>query len=134
MALVENNEVVEAFSTDRPDQPFGVGILPGGLGRGEDLPDADSPDDPPECIAVGTISIPQQVARLGAVCGKGLPDLLRDPLGGRMSADVEVKDAPAVVGENHEAEEKPESGRGNDEEITGCRGAKVIPKKSAPGL
>jgi hypothetical protein len=51
-----------------------------------------------------------------------------------MSGDVEVKDAPAVVGEDHETEEQAEGGRGDDEEIAGCRRAKVIPKKGAPGL
>ena len=76
----------------------------------------------------------QRQARLGAVSGKGLPDLLRGPGCGRMSGDVEVENTPAVVGEDHEAEEKPEGGRGDDEEVAGCRGAKVIPKKGAPGL
>src|SRR2546427_6540778 len=42
----------------------------------------------------------------------------------------EVEDAPAVMRQNDEAEEQVESGRGNDEEIAGCRGAKVIPKRS----
>ncbi len=48
--------------------------------------------------------------------------------------DVEVKDAPAVMGQDDEAEEQGECGGGDDEEIAGCRSAKVIPKKSAPGL
>ena len=59
MVLVENDEMVEAFSADRPDDSLGVGVLPGGLGRGEDLPDPVRPDDPPELVSVGTISIPQ---------------------------------------------------------------------------
>jgi len=134
VVLVENDEVVEAFSADGPGHPFSVGVLPGRLGRGEDLPDTNSPDDPPALFAVGTIPIPQEVARLGAVPGKGLPDLLGGPSGGRMGGDVEVNDAPTVVGENHETEEKPEGSRGNDEEIAGCRGAKVIPEKGAPSL
>jgi hypothetical protein len=79
--------------------------LPGRLGRGEDLPDTDSPDDPPEFVAVGAIPIPQQVARLGAVSGEGLPDLLCGPGCGRMGGDVEMENASPVVGENHEAEQ-----------------------------
>jgi len=51
-----------------------------------------------------------------------------------MSGDDEVNDAPPVMGQDDQAEEKPEGGRGDDEEIAGCRGAKVIPKKGAPGL
>src|SRR6266581_3109269 len=76
VAFIQDDEVVEALTTDGADEPFGVGILPGRLWGGEDLPDTDRPDDPPECVSVSPIPIPQQVARLGAVCGKGLPDLL----------------------------------------------------------
>src|SRR5438445_6510781 len=89
MALVENDRVDEAFSADGPDHSCGVGVVPGRLRRGEDLPDTDSPDDPPELVTVGTISIPQQVARRGAVSGKGLPDLLRGPGCGWMAGDFE---------------------------------------------
>ena len=71
---------------------------------------------------------------LGSVSGEGLPDLLRGPGRGRMRGDVDVQDAPAVVGENHEAEEQTEGGRGDDEKITGRGGAKVIPKEGTPGL
>ncbi len=35
--FAEDDQVVEAFSPDRPDDPLGVGILPGGLWGGEDL-------------------------------------------------------------------------------------------------
>src|SRR6266705_4599704 len=132
--FAENDQVVQALPAYRLDDPLGVGVLPGRLWGGEDLPDTDRPDDPPECLAVGPIPIPQEVARLGAVSGKGLPDLLRGPGCGRMSGDVEMENASPVVGENHEIEEKPEGGRGGDEEVAGCRGAKVIPKKGAPGL
>ncbi len=132
--FAEDDQVVEAFSPDRPDDPLGIGILPGGLWGGEDLPDADTPDDPAECVALGTIPIPQQVARLGAVPGEGLPDLLRGPLGGGMGGDVEMEDTPPVMGQDDEAEEQSEGRGGDDEEIAGCRGAKVVPKKGAPAL
>src|SRR6266566_2322299 len=111
-----------------------VGVLPGGLGRGEDLPDPYRPDDPPELVAVSTIPIPQQEAMLGSVSGEGLPDLLRGPGRGRMRGDVDEQDAPAVVGENHEAEEQTEGGGRDHEEVARRRGAEVIPEKGAPGL
>jgi hypothetical protein len=79
MVLAEDDQVVQTLSAYRPDDPLGVGVLPGRLWGGEDLPDTDPPDDPPECVAVGAIPIPQQVARLGAGSGERLPDLLRGP-------------------------------------------------------
>src|SRR2546428_2014760 len=90
--LAEDDQVVQAFAPDRADDSLGIGVLPGRLGRGEDLPDANRPDGPSKCVAVGTISIPQQVARLGAAPGEGLPDLLRGPGCSRMIGDVEVDD------------------------------------------
>src|SRR6266568_1046058 len=94
MVLAEDDQMVQAFSANGPDHPLRVGVLPGGLGRGEDLPDPDRPDDPPELVAVSTIPIPQQEAMLGAVSGEGFPDLLRGPGRGRMGGDVDVQDAP----------------------------------------
>jgi len=123
MILAEDDQVVQAFAPDRPDDSLGVGVLPGRLWGGEDLPDTDRPDDPPKCAAVGTIPIPQQVARLGAVSGKGFPDLLRGPGCGRMSGDVEMENASSVVGEDEEAVQQTKGGAGDDEEIAGCRGA-----------
>ena len=37
MALVEYDQVVQAFPANGSDDPFGIRILPGGLWCGEDL-------------------------------------------------------------------------------------------------
>ena len=132
--FTEDDQVVQAFAPDRADDSLGVGVLPGGLGRSEDLPDTDSPDDPAELVAVCTIPIPQQVSGLGLLSGEGLPDLLGGPRGGGMSGDVEMEDTPAVMRQDDEAEEQAEDGGGDDEEIAGGGSAKVIAKKGAPGL
>src|SRR6266705_4921748 len=129
MVLAEDDQMVQAFSANGSDHPLHVGVLPGGLGRGEDLPDPYRPDDPPELVAVSTIPIPQQEAMLGSVSGEGLPDLLRGPGRGRMRGDVDVQDAPAVVGENHEAEEQTEGGGRDHEEAgvpNGCAGRPTV--------
>src|SRR5437667_6815318 len=54
MVLAEDDQMVQAFSANGSDHPLHVGVLPGGLRRGEDLPDPDRPDDPPELVAVST--------------------------------------------------------------------------------
>ncbi len=76
--FAEDDQVVQALPAYRSDDSLGVGILPGRLWGGEDLPDTDRPDDPPEFVAVGTIPIAQQVARLGAISGEDL-SLLKSP-------------------------------------------------------
>ena len=55
--FTEDDQVVQAFAPDRADDSLGIGVLPGRLGRGEDLPDADRPDGPSKCAAVSTIPI-----------------------------------------------------------------------------
>src|SRR5437867_12897251 len=57
MVLTEDDQVVQALAPDRPDDSLGVGVLPGRLRCGEDLPDTDSQNDLPEFVTVGTIPI-----------------------------------------------------------------------------
>lgn len=103
-AFTEDDQVIEAFPTDGPDDPLGVGVLPGGLRRRENLLKADGPDPAPELVSVDGIPVPEQKARLGPVPRKGLRDLLCGPFGDGMSRDVEVENAPPFVEENDEAE------------------------------
>ena len=62
--------------------------------------------------------------------GTGFPALIQRVPG----AIVEVDDAPAVVGQNDEAEQQSEGGRRDDEEIAGDSGFEMILEKSPPGL
>ena len=48
-----------------------------------------------------------------------------------MDGDVGVDDAPAVVGQHDEAEQEPDSGSGDDEEIAGDGVAEVVPEEGA---
>src|SRR2546428_7298802 len=47
--FAEDDQVVQAFAPDRADDSLGIGVMPGRLGRGEDLPDANRPDGPSIC-------------------------------------------------------------------------------------
>ena len=48
MVLAEDDQVAQALPAYRSDDSLGVGVLPGRPWGGEDLPDANSPDDLPE--------------------------------------------------------------------------------------
>ena len=80
VALAENDDVVEAFQTDRADETLGIGILPGGLGRGEHFLDAHALHSIAECLAVDTVAVANHV--LGRrVLRESFDDLLGSPAG-----------------------------------------------------
>ncbi len=39
-SLMEDNDVIEAFSSNRSDQPLNIGVLPRALGRSQDFVNA----------------------------------------------------------------------------------------------
>ena len=51
-----------------------------------------------------------------------------------MECHVEVDEPSALVGQDHEAVEKPEGDGGYDEEVAGRGAVKMVPKERTPGL
>ncbi len=77
MPFTQGNDVIEAFTPDRSDDPFRERVLPRGSGSGENLVDPHSLKPRAEDgTTVGTISIPDQIPRRG-LPWKRFPDLLR---------------------------------------------------------
>ena len=60
MSVIENEEMVEALSSNRADDPLCEGILPGRAGGGEDLASSHTLDSPRELLAVDRVSITEQ--------------------------------------------------------------------------
>jgi hypothetical protein len=81
---VENDYMVEAFAANRTDDAFHVGTLPTEIEAPTELPLflwlSHLPD-----TAVDSVAVPQQVTR-DLLKRKGLPELLRRPLGRRAVA------------------------------------------------
>jgi len=75
MPLVEHNEMIEAFPADGADDALGEGILPGRVGRDEDLVHAHAVDSTVKGVAVDRVTIPEEIA-WGRVVGERLDDLL----------------------------------------------------------
>jgi len=82
MLLVEDQEMVEALSTNGADQTFAIRILPGRVGRSLDLFDADRLDASGELPEELRVVVAEQVAR-GGVLGKRLEELSSGPGAGR---------------------------------------------------
>jgi len=97
--LTEDNDVIEALSTDRADEAFGVGILPRRSRRCQYLLNAHALDTTVELLTVDTVAVTDHVFGRG-VLRKCLDDLLGGPLCARVAGDVPVDDASAVMGED----------------------------------
>ena len=70
----------------------------------------------------------------GGLPGEGLHELLRRPLGRGGVGDVDVKDAPPLMRQDHEDEQDLEQHGGDDEEVHGDQAPEVVVEKRVPGL
>lgn len=112
MTFSEDDNVIDALSTDRANQSLDVGILPRRPRCGHDFLDTHIVDPALEPITIDLVSIANHVLGCG-VQGKGLDDLKSSPLGIGMLGDVEVDDSPAVMRENNQNKQNPECCCGN---------------------
>ncbi len=68
MVLVQDDDVIQAFSPDRSDDSFGVGVLPRRSWRGQDLADVHGSQTIAEGYSIGAIAIPDEVSRGAVPC------------------------------------------------------------------
>ena len=131
--LIQDDDMVEAFSADRADQPFDVRALPRRSESGENFADFQAFDQRPEGGAIDAVAVPEQEPRCH-VPRKCLQDLGCGPLGGWMLGDVEMNDAPAIMSKNKKHVQDPESYGGHHEEVDGYQLIGVIFQKRPPCL
>ncbi len=74
MALIERDDVVQAFPADRADQAFGERILPWGAPGDEDLANTHVCDSARELVTIGRVPIAEHV-RGRRFIGKRVPHL-----------------------------------------------------------
>jgi hypothetical protein len=84
-------------------------------------------------MAEDRIAVAQEVA--GELSkGKSLPQLLGGPLRGRVSGNIEVQNAPSVMGQDQKHVKDLEANRGHGEEIDGDQLLGMILEEGAPSL
>ena len=83
--------------------------------------------------AVDSVAVPKQVPR-DLLKGKGLPELLRGPLGRRMGGDVEMDDPPSVVSQNQEHVQDLKPDRRHRKEVDRHHGLQVVLQEGPPCL
>jgi hypothetical protein len=131
--LVQDYNVVETLASDRADQPFDVWTLPRRPACGEPFCDCHALGLCPEGVTVDAVTIPEQKPRT-FIPRKCLDDLGRSPLSGRVIGDIEMHDAPSVVGKDDKHIQQPEIHSGYHEEIHGYELFDVIFEEGSPSL
>src|SRR5881296_3618346 len=116
MPFVEDDDVIEAFPSNRPDDALGEGILPGRSWGDEDLVDPHALHPPREHLAVDGVAITEQVLGRG-LFREGLDKLLGGPSGGRVVGHIDVDEFPASVPKDNEPEEQAERQGRDYEEV-----------------
>src|SRR3984893_472597 len=95
---MRHDHVIETLAPNGTNHPLHIGSLPRSARRGQNFVDAHVPHLSPEFIAEDRVTVTQQVAR-ELVKGKGFPQLLSRPLGGRVSGHIEMKNPTPVMGQ-----------------------------------
>jgi hypothetical protein len=133
MRLPEYDCMVETFPADCADQPLHVRILPRRSGSGRLVPNAQGAQPLHEERAICSVAVPDKITRC-TVPGKGLDDLARNTLRGRICRHPERYPQSTLVTQNHKAIEQPERNRRQHEEVD-CRDAiDMIGRKGPPAL
>ena len=133
VAFAQDEDMIQALTSDRADEPLREGVLPRAVRCREDFTDAHALYALPEHVTVDRVAIAEEVGR-GGVVREGVHDLLGRPGSGGMLGDIEVEDAPAVVGKHDEDEQNAQARGGNSEEIDGDEIPDVIGQERAPRL
>ncbi len=101
MCLAQNNDVVQTFTPDRSDQPFGKAVLPGRGWCDRLVPDAHGAQSARDDAAIDPVAIADEVVR-SLIPGKRLRYLTCNPFGRGICCDVDPDQVSAVEPDNDE--------------------------------
>src|SRR6476620_4255910 len=133
MRFAPNDDMIDALTPDRPDQPFGKAILPGRGWCGRLVPDAHGTQSARDDDAIDSIPISDHIAR-SHVARKSLGYLTCNPLRRRVGCDVNPDEISTIKPYNHKAVEHSEANCRDNEQIHGGNVRRVVSKKGPPPL
>jgi len=133
MRLAQDNNVVDTFTPDRSDQPFGKSILPGRRWCNGPIPDAHGAQSACDDAAVDPVAIADHVAR-HFVPRECFCDLACNPFCRRSCCDVDPDEISAVQSDDDEGIEQVEANGWNNEQIHGGNVRRVVTQEGAPSL
>ena len=102
--FAQDQDVIEALTSDGADKSLREGILPGALRRRQQFSDSHTLHALLKHVPVDAVAIAEEVERC-AVIRESVHNLLGGPLGRWVLGHVEVDDAPAMVSKHDENEQ-----------------------------
>jgi len=132
MLFMQHDHVIETLAPDTPNHPFRIGILPRTSRGYLDLFDPHLLDTLLKIFPVDAVAVAEHISRR-FIPRKGFHYLLRRPLRRGVFCDVEVHDAPALVGEEHKHKQHPEGRGRHRKEIAGDQVLDMVVQKRLPG-
>jgi hypothetical protein len=116
VSLAYHNNVVEAFPSDRTDQPFSICVLPRGTRRYWLVANAHRSKSTDKDLAIGPVPVTNEIARslFPPACFR---DLIGDPFCGRMRCDTKPKNMSSAVPQDQESMEQTKRDCRHDEHI-----------------
>src|SRR5258705_5956252 len=133
MNLAQDNDVVQALTSDQSDQPFGKAILPGRGWCGGLVPDAHGAQPACHDGTIDAIPVTDHVAR-SFVPRECFCDLACNPLGCRVGCDVDAHEISAMNPHDHKAIEQFEANGRDNEQIHGSNLWRVVTQEGSPSL
>src|SRR5208282_414250 len=133
MPLIQDHDMIQALTANRTDQPFREGILPWAPGCGDDLLHGQGVNTPTKCIAIDSVTIPNQVP-LRIAFRECFSHLLTRPLCRRMFRHAKVQNPSALMLDDEEDKQYPQPDRWDGEKVDGNDLPEVIFQECPPGL
>src|SRR5882762_2241313 len=133
MCLAEDNDVVQALTPDRSDQPFGKSILPRRSWCGRLVPDAHGAQSARDNAAIDLVPIEDKIVR-SFIPRKGLRYLTCNPFCRRICCDVDPDEVSAVEPDDDEGIEQVETDSWNNEQVHGRDVRRVVTQEGSPSL
>ncbi len=131
--LTQNNRVIQAFSSDRADDTFGIRILPGRSRCRQYFSQTNRRDLPAEMQTKLLVPITQKVfGRF--VQSNSFNDLPGCPICRWVLGNIGVENLPAIVTEHNQNKQHTKGCGRNREEVCGDDVFGMVIKKSTPAL
>src|SRR5260370_35940652 len=133
MAFAEYNDLVNAFPSDRTDQPFGICVLPRGTRRCWPVANAYRSESADKDLTIGPVPVTNEIARslFPPACFR---DLICDPFCSWMRCDAKPQNRSPAVPHDQQSIEQAKRDCRHDEHIHRSDPISVSAKECPPAL
>src|SRR3984957_13652541 len=133
VAFAEYNDVVNAFPSDRTDQPFSISILPRGARRRWSVANAYRSESADKDLTIGPVSVTNEIARslFPPACFR---DLICDPFCRWMRCDAKPQNMSPAVPHDQQSIEQAKRDCRHDKQIHRRDAVGMIADKGSPAL